>query len=141
VIQFTLLLTKLTKQSTSLRKALSLANWSLATRAVRGKLKEKLSGPQSDLIGSERPDTSTMEVSYIVLSRSRRPDFSLPFFSRVSLRAAANKLRGLGYRFSLTKGYGWTAIERTQTMTKYNGGGVQTLALPERTRRDFGRMA
>jgi uncharacterized protein (TIGR04141 family) len=72
-------------------------------RAFRGKLKEKRSGPQSDLIASERLDMSTMEVSYIVLSRSRRPGFSLPFFSRVSLRAAANTLRGLGYRVGLTK--------------------------------------
>jgi len=49
----------------------------------------------------ERPVRDQLEVGYVVITRSRRDSpLTLPFFSLVSLRAAAQRLDALGFRVS-----------------------------------------
>ncbi len=49
-----------------------------------------------------RPNTDEFEVVFGIVSRSRGP-LTLPFFSRVNLRNAAERLRAFGYRVSVAK--------------------------------------
>jgi uncharacterized protein (TIGR04141 family) len=49
-----------------------------------------------------RPDPNAHEITFVVITRSRRGTLlTLPFFSVVSLRAAALRLRALGFRVSI----------------------------------------
>jgi uncharacterized protein (TIGR04141 family) len=49
-----------------------------------------------------RPDPDAHEITFVVITRSRRDTLlTLPFFSVVSLRAAALRLRALGFRVSI----------------------------------------
>jgi len=55
-----------------------------------------------DAIPEERPNPESHEVSFVVITRSTRDTpLTLPFFSLVSLRAAANRLAGFGFRVSV----------------------------------------
>lgn len=55
-----------------------------------------------DLVPVSRPDPANYEVVFVVITRSERSTpLTLPFFSVVSLRAAARTLRGLNYRVSV----------------------------------------
>jgi uncharacterized protein (TIGR04141 family) len=56
-----------------------------------------------DVLPDGRPSRDDYEVAYVVITRSRRQDapLTLPFFSLVSLRAAAQRLQGFGYRVSV----------------------------------------
>lgn len=49
-----------------------------------------------------RPPNDTYEVVFAIASKSRNP-LTLPFFSRVNLRNAVQRLCGFGYRVSVTK--------------------------------------
>ncbi|MEZ4222622.1 MAG: TIGR04141 family sporadically distributed protein [Polyangiaceae bacterium] len=49
-----------------------------------------------------RPDAHHWEVAYVIASQSGR-ELRLPFFSRVTLRNAANQLASLGFQVTLTK--------------------------------------
>src|SRR2546429_3714933 len=55
-----------------------------------------------DTIPEERPNPESHEVSFVVITRSTRDTpLTLPFFSLVSLRAAATRLAGYGFRVSV----------------------------------------
>ncbi len=55
-------------------------------------------------IRDERPDRESSEVSYVVITRSQRDTpLTLPFFSLVHLRAAAQRLQDIGYKVSIQK--------------------------------------
>jgi len=60
-------------------------------------------GPEfEDLITAERPNPASHEVTFVVITRSdRNTPLTLPFFSVVSLRAAASRLQGFGFRVSV----------------------------------------
>jgi uncharacterized protein (TIGR04141 family) len=56
----------------------------------------------ADVLPVERPDPGAHEVSFVVITRSARDTFlTLPFFSAVSLRAAARRLQASGFRVSV----------------------------------------
>ena len=56
----------------------------------------------SEVLPADRPDPGLHEVSFVVITRSQRDTpLTLPFFSVVSLRAAAMRLRGLGFRVTI----------------------------------------
>jgi uncharacterized protein (TIGR04141 family) len=56
----------------------------------------------AEVIPAERPRPESHEVSFVVITRStRETPLTLPFFSLVSLRAAANRLRVLGFPVSV----------------------------------------
>ena len=50
----------------------------------------------------DRPDPTKFEVAYAVISRTKKK-LILPFFSRLTLRRAYQRLTGFGYRVSFTK--------------------------------------
>jgi uncharacterized protein (TIGR04141 family) len=55
-----------------------------------------------DVIPVDRPRPEDHEVTFAVITRSRRDSpLTLPFFSLVSLRAAATRLRGFGFPVSV----------------------------------------
>jgi uncharacterized protein (TIGR04141 family) len=55
-----------------------------------------------DALPVDRPDPAAHEISFVVITRSDRgTPLTLPFFSVVSLRAAAERLAGFGYRVSV----------------------------------------
>jgi len=51
---------------------------------------------------NRRPNADEFEVVFAIISRSRGP-LNLPFFSRVNLRNATQRLKAFGYRVSVTK--------------------------------------
>ncbi len=56
----------------------------------------------ADVLPAERPTPDTHEVTFVVITRSDRDTpLTLPFFSVVSLRAAASRLRGFGFPVSV----------------------------------------
>jgi uncharacterized protein (TIGR04141 family) len=57
----------------------------------------------ADVLPNARPERDELEVGYVVITRSRRQDapLTLPFFSIVNLRAAAQRLQGFGFRVSV----------------------------------------
>lgn len=57
----------------------------------------------ANVLPDARPGRDEFEVGYVVITRSRRQDapLTLPFFSVVSLRAAAQRLQGIGFRVSV----------------------------------------
>jgi uncharacterized protein (TIGR04141 family) len=59
----------------------------------------------ADVLPIDRPrDPSEFEVTFAVITRSTRPTpLTLPFFSVVSLRAAATRLRAFGFRVSVAE--------------------------------------
>jgi len=59
----------------------------------------------SEVLPADRPDDpSRFEVTFAVITRSNRPTpLTLPFFSLVSLRAAAARLRAFGFRVSVAE--------------------------------------
>jgi uncharacterized protein (TIGR04141 family) len=55
-----------------------------------------------NLIPIARPDPADYEIGFVVITRSKRTTpLTLPFFSVVSLRAAARALRGPGFRVAV----------------------------------------
>jgi uncharacterized protein (TIGR04141 family) len=59
-----------------------------------------------DVLPSNRPQPADHEVSYVVITRSKRTTpLTLPFFSLVSLRAAASRLQGYGFPVSVAAVY------------------------------------
>lgn len=55
-----------------------------------------------EVLPADRPSPETHEVSFVVITRSDRDTpLTLPFFSVVSLRAAASRLQGFGFRVSV----------------------------------------
>ena len=59
----------------------------------------------SDVLPADRPENpAAFEVTFAVITRSRRgTPLTLPFFSLVSLRAAAARLRAFGFRVSVAQ--------------------------------------
>jgi len=56
----------------------------------------------AEVLPIDRPDPQAYEVSFVVITRSNRDTpLTLPFFSVVSLRAAASRLQGFGFRVSV----------------------------------------
>jgi len=56
----------------------------------------------ADVLPADRPDPQSYEVSFVVITRSdRNTPLTLPFFSVVSLRAAASRLQAYGFRVSV----------------------------------------
>jgi uncharacterized protein (TIGR04141 family) len=56
----------------------------------------------ADVLPDDQPIPQTYEVSFVVITRSTRDTpLTLPFFSVVSLRSAAMRLRALGFRVSV----------------------------------------
>ena len=54
------------------------------------------------VLPAARPNTADHEISFVVITRSTRgTPLTLPFFSVVSLRAAANRLQGFGFPVSV----------------------------------------
>lgn len=54
------------------------------------------------MLPADRPLPDAHEVSFVVITRSdRETPLTLPFFSVVSLRAAASRLQGFGFRVSV----------------------------------------
>lgn len=67
-------------------------------RAVVEKLNPALSG----LVPDGRPDPADHEITFVVITRSiRETPLTLPFFSVISLRAAARTLENFGFRVSV----------------------------------------
>lgn len=65
------------------------------------------------------PDQGEYQVVYAVVSDKPGPALTLPFFSRLNLRAATIRLRGFGYRVALAK----IAVNDVLKLTKkYIGG-------------------
>jgi uncharacterized protein (TIGR04141 family) len=55
-----------------------------------------------DALPADRPDAAAHEVSFVVITRSDRDSpLTLPFFSVVSLRTAAQRLMGFGFQVSV----------------------------------------
>lgn len=55
-----------------------------------------------DVLSEDRPSAEAHEVSFVVITRSARDTpLTLPFFSVVSLRAAASRLQGFGFKVSV----------------------------------------
>jgi uncharacterized protein (TIGR04141 family) len=55
-----------------------------------------------DVLPPDRPSPDAHEISFVVITRSDRDTpLTLPFFSVVSLRAAATRLHGFGFRVSI----------------------------------------
>ena len=56
----------------------------------------------TDVLPTDRPDPRSYEVCFVVITRSNRDTpLTLPFFSVVSLRAAASRLQAFGFRVSV----------------------------------------
>lgn len=56
----------------------------------------------ADVLPVDRPDPQSYEVCFVVITRSNRDTpLTLPFFSVVSLRAAASRLQAFGFRVSV----------------------------------------
>jgi len=51
----------------------------------------------------KRPDTGEYQVVFAVVSDAEGADLTIPFFSRLNLRAAARRLDGYGYRVAIAK--------------------------------------
>lgn len=51
----------------------------------------------------KRPDTGEYQVVFAVVSDADGADLTIPFFSRLNLRAAVRRLDGYGYRVAITK--------------------------------------
>lgn len=66
----------------------------------REKVNEKLPEPLKLADPKLRPDPSTYEVIYAIISKSNNP-LDIPFFSKVNLRSARRRLEG--YRYRVTK--------------------------------------
>jgi uncharacterized protein (TIGR04141 family) len=59
-------------------------------------------GSFANVLPANRPDASDHEVSFVVITRSdRTTPLTLPFFSVVSLRAAASRLQAFGFKVSV----------------------------------------
>ena len=54
---------------------------------------------------SRRPEPEEYQVVFAIVSDSQERQLTLPFFSRLNLRAAVRRLEGYGYRVALTKIY------------------------------------
>jgi uncharacterized protein (TIGR04141 family) len=56
----------------------------------------------TDVLPADRANPESHEVTFVVITRSKRDTpLTLPFFSVVSLRAAASRLRGFGFPVSI----------------------------------------
>lgn len=51
----------------------------------------------------ERPNPGEYQVVFAIVSDSEGEDITIPFFSRLNLRAAVSRLEGYGYRVALAK--------------------------------------
>lgn len=72
-----------------------------AFRAEARDIAGRLDASFADVLPRDRPSRDDHEVGYVVITRSRRDSpLTLPFFSLVSLRAAAQRLDALGFRVS-----------------------------------------
>lgn len=70
-------------------------------RAEARRIVQALDESYAQAIRDGRPSPETSEVGYVVITRSRRDTpLTLPFFSLVNLRSAAQRLQDLGYRVS-----------------------------------------
>jgi uncharacterized protein (TIGR04141 family) len=59
-------------------------------------------GDFGEVLPAGRPDRDTWEVSFVVITRSRRDTpLTLPFFSLVNLRSAVVRLQDLGFKVSV----------------------------------------
>jgi uncharacterized protein (TIGR04141 family) len=68
----------------------------------RGKVRELLPDSHREQVTTERPSTPDFKIIFAIISQSTKP-LSLPFFSRLSLRHAARRLEGFGYKVALAK--------------------------------------
>lgn len=60
------------------------------------------------------PDRDEYQVVYAIISDQRSADLAIPFFSRLNLRSAANRLGAFGYRVAVTK----VPVNRALAITK-----------------------
>ena len=60
------------------------------------------------------PDRDEYRVVYAIISDQRSADLTVPFFSRLNLRSAANRLGAFGYRVAVTK----VPVNRALAITK-----------------------
>jgi uncharacterized protein (TIGR04141 family) len=74
----------------------------LTDTEFRQKVREVLPVTHLAKVPVEKPSPDEYRVVFAVISTSDRP-LSLPFFSRLSLRHAARRLRGFGYEVVLAK--------------------------------------
>lgn len=70
--------------------------------AFRAKVNDKVPDGLKLPNPAERPDASQYEVVYGIVSRSVKP-LDVPFFSKVTVRNAARRLRSFGYKVSKLK--------------------------------------
>lgn len=74
----------------------------LGPQEFREKLNEKLGADYKLTDTVAKPNPSEYEVVFGIISKSEK-ELELPFFSKVSLRNAKNRLEAFGYKVSLTK--------------------------------------
>jgi uncharacterized protein (TIGR04141 family) len=65
----------------------------------RDKARQHIGG---EWVPKDRPNADLYEVAFALISSSKKP-IRLPFFSQVNLRACDERLRGRGFRVTLTK--------------------------------------
>jgi len=71
-------------------------------RSEAREIAEALDGEIAEALPRGEFDPGEYEVGFVVITRSKRNSpLTLPFFSQVSLRTAARRLRGQGYRVSV----------------------------------------
>lgn len=68
----------------------------------RNKVREKVPPRFREQFRSDPFDSRNFEIAFAIGSRSDKP-LNLPFFSKVSLRAAWKRLTGMGYKVTCTK--------------------------------------
>ena len=80
----------------------------------RGSVNQRL--PESHRIHdhARQPSPREYQVVFAVVSNQLGPDLSLPFFSRLNLRAAVRRLQAYGYRVSIAK----IAVQQEFAVTK-----------------------
>ena len=66
----------------------------------------------------QRPGRDEYQVVFAVISKQQGEGLSLPFFSRLNLRAAARRLQAFGYRVSIAK----IPVQQEFAVTKYYDG-------------------
>jgi uncharacterized protein (TIGR04141 family) len=74
----------------------------LTDKDFRVKVREKLPASHRGQVSEDRPSPDKHPVIFAIISTSSGP-LNLPFFSRLSLRHAASRLKGFGYQVSLAK--------------------------------------
>lgn len=83
--------------------------------AFRDLVNKQLPGTHKLKDCTKRPDPMEYQVVFAVVSDSDEPDLTIPFFSRLNLRAAVRRLSGYGYRVAITK----VAVSQNRSKLKH----------------------